>query len=71
MRATITKEAYGPIYVPFITITNVPWVLRIVLERGEHDLFHASKFANLIGENVIFLSVADAVRTFAPNTEQP
>lgn len=34
------------------------------------DKLHASKFAEHIGEDKIFLTVADAVLTFAPKMEQ-
>lgn len=34
------------------------------------DKLHASKFADLIGEEKIFLTVNDAVLTFAPKMEQ-
>uniref|UniRef100_A0A6P6GH35 sulfate transporter 1.3-like isoform X1 n=1 Tax=Ziziphus jujuba TaxID=326968 RepID=A0A6P6GH35_ZIZJJ len=37
----------------------------IVIEK-----LHSSKFADLIGENMIFLSVADAIFTFAPKTTE-
>ncbi|KAH7834389.1 hypothetical protein Vadar_015490 [Vaccinium darrowii] len=35
------------------------------------DKLYASSFANLIGEDKIFLTVADAVLTYAPKTEEP
>ncbi|KAE9446184.1 hypothetical protein C3L33_21918, partial [Rhododendron williamsianum] len=35
------------------------------------DKLYASGFPNLIGEDKIFLTVADAVLTFAPKTEEP
>ncbi|GLT96685.1 hypothetical protein SLE2022_142910 [Rubroshorea leprosula] len=35
------------------------------------DKIHASGFAELIGEDKIFLTVADAVLTFAPKMEEP
>lgn len=34
------------------------------------DKLHTSNFADLIGEDKIFLTVADAVLTFAPKMEQ-
>lgn len=33
------------------------------------DKLHASGFADMIGEDKIFLTVADAVMTFAPKME--
>lgn len=33
------------------------------------DKIHASKFPDLIGKDKIFLSVADAILTLAPNYE--
>lgn len=35
------------------------------------DKLHASKFTELIGEDKIFLTVADAVLTCAPKMEEP
>ncbi|XP_058191902.1 sulfate transporter 1.3-like [Rhododendron vialii] len=35
------------------------------------DKLYASGFANLIGDNKIFLTVADAVQAYAPKTEEP
>lgn len=38
----------------------------IVMEK-----LHASKFTDLIGEDKIFLTVADAVATFGSKAEEP
>lgn len=35
------------------------------------DKIHASEFVELIGKGKIFLSVADAILTFAPHHEEP
>ncbi|KAG5525990.1 hypothetical protein RHGRI_032322 [Rhododendron griersonianum] len=39
--------------------------------RAVIDKLYASGFANLIGDNKIFLTVADAVLAYAPKTEEP
>ncbi|KAF7126972.1 hypothetical protein RHSIM_Rhsim11G0051600 [Rhododendron simsii] len=54
--------------------TNVPGFLILVLAnpgRAVIDVLYASGFANLIGDGKIFLTVADAVLTYAPQTEEP
>ena len=58
----------------FITLNCFNFVEQLVLANPGQvviDKLHASSFADLIGEDKIFLTVADAVLTCAPKTNEP
>lgn len=55
-----------------VTYLNFGWLCQLVLANPGQavlDKLHASDFADAVGDERIFLTVADAVSTLAPKME--